>query len=149
MLQREIEAPEDSVRANYYLSQTLKQQDPSSEKAPILEQESKASLHEILQKERSGKAAAYHADYPALFDYIVQWECRLVTPRRSRDFKEPPSLKQAEHRSSIPYPRASICIALAMSLGLPIVFRSSLWNLLKWYSDKALDPLQQWNLDHE
>ena len=149
MLQREIEAPEDSVRAKYYLSQALKQQNPSSEEAAILEQESKASLHEILQKDRSGKAAAYHADYPALFDYIVQWECRLVTPRRSHDFKEPTSLEQAEHRSSITYRRALMFIALALSVGFPIVLRCSLWNLLIWYSDKALDPLQQRVLNHE
>lgn len=149
MLQREIEAPEDSVRAKYYLSQTLKKQDPSSEEAATLEQESKASLHEILQKERSGKAAAYKADYPALFDYIVQWECRLVTPRRSHDSKQPTSLKQAEHRTSIPYTGALMFFALVMSVGFPIVFRSSLWNLLRWYSEEALDPLQQMVLKHE
>ncbi|KAL9611296.1 MAG: hypothetical protein Q9167_004060 [Letrouitia subvulpina] len=82
VLQRDIEALGDLVRAKYYLSQTLQQQDLPNEEATLLEQESMQSLQQILQQERLGKAALYDGDFPILFDYIVQWECRLVTPRR-------------------------------------------------------------------
>jgi hypothetical protein len=50
-----------------------------------MEQDAKDHLHELIQMDLSGKAAEYSGDYSMLFDYIVNWECRLITPRKPVD----------------------------------------------------------------
>jgi hypothetical protein len=45
--------------------------------------EATAGLEQLLALDSSGKAAEYGDNLSMLFDYLVHWECRLVTPRRS------------------------------------------------------------------
>ncbi|KAK1750149.1 hypothetical protein QBC47DRAFT_310415, partial [Echria macrotheca] len=73
---------ENAVRGRYYLSQIRKKINPQDAEAERMEQEAKARLEELLKLDFTGKAAEYRGDYPMLFDYLVNWECRLVTPRQ-------------------------------------------------------------------
>ena len=75
---------ENIARAKYYMSQVLKKRDPKNQQAAKLEQEAKNSVDQLLKHESLGKAAAYHGDYAMLFDFMVPWECRLITPRKGR-----------------------------------------------------------------
>src|SRR3569833_311634 len=76
---------ENTVRGKYYLSQVLQQN--SNEKSPKtealqLEEKAKEDLYQLLQLDRSRMAARYGNNFPMLFDYLVHWENRLVTPRK-------------------------------------------------------------------
>ena len=75
---------ENIARAKHYMSRVLKQRDHHSQPAVKLEQEARSILDQLLQHEGLEKAAAYHDDYDILFDFMVPWESRLITPRRSR-----------------------------------------------------------------
>lgn len=46
-----------------------------------MEVEAKNELEILLKLDLSGKYSEYRGNYPMLFDYLVHWECRLVTPR--------------------------------------------------------------------
>ena len=70
---------ENIARAKYYMSRVLKQRDPNNRQAAKLEQEAYGFLQ---QKGLLGRRAAYDGDYAVLFDFIVPWECRLITPRK-------------------------------------------------------------------
>ena len=61
------------------MSRVLRQLDPNNPQAAQLEQEAHAFLQ---QKGLGRRAAAYDGDYAVLFDFIVPWECRLVTARK-------------------------------------------------------------------
>jgi hypothetical protein len=76
---------ENIARAEYYLAQILKSHDASSDEADRLEATAKESLMRLLNLDASGAMERYleEEDWPMLFDYIVTWECRLVTPRKS------------------------------------------------------------------
>ncbi|KAI9888223.1 MAG: hypothetical protein M1814_000954 [Vezdaea aestivalis] len=82
MNKTELWPPENVVRGKFYLSQVLKEMKPNTKEAMELESEAKESLEKLLEMDKSGQAADYHADLPLLFDYLVHWECRLTTPRR-------------------------------------------------------------------
>ena len=68
------------ARAKYYMSRVLKQRDPHSQQASKLEQEALG----LLQQKGLGRAAACDSDYAILFDFMVPWECRLITPRKGQ-----------------------------------------------------------------
>ena len=78
---------ENGVRGRYYLSQILKRTDAPPDEARKMEREAIDSLNELLKLDVSGKSREYEGDYPMLFDYLVNWECRLVTPRQATDSK--------------------------------------------------------------
>ena len=86
----ELWPPENIVRAKYYLSQVKKALNPDDHEASLLEEEAKRDLHALLESETSGTARAYEGNDKLLFDYIVQWECRLVTPRAPPQLATPP-----------------------------------------------------------
>jgi len=73
---------ENRVRAKYYLAQTLLKGNTHSEEARRLDLEAKSTLEELLCLGglESIKEYLEPKNYPILFDYIVPWECRLVTP---------------------------------------------------------------------
>ncbi len=73
---------ENIVRGNYYLSQVLKTKSPWNDEALSMEKEAINELNELLKKDSRGKGEEYANDYPMLFDYLVHWEFRLVTPRK-------------------------------------------------------------------
>ena len=75
---------ENIARAKYYFSQVLKQRDPNNQQAAKVEREARSIVDQSLQHEGLGKAAAYRGSYPLLFDFMVPWECRLVTPRKGQ-----------------------------------------------------------------
>lgn len=75
---------ENVVRGKYYLSQTLKKTNPNDVSAASLEKEAKEALNQLLKVDVSGKALEYGDDLPMLYDYLVHWECRLITPRKPR-----------------------------------------------------------------
>ena len=77
---RAIWPSENIARAKYYMSRVLKQQDPHNRQAAKLEQDALGSL----QQKGLGRAAADDSDYAILFDFMVPWECRLVTPRKGQ-----------------------------------------------------------------
>ena len=60
------------------MSRVLKQRDPYNQQAAKLEQ----AAHNLIQQKGLGRAAAYESDYAILFDFMVPWECRLITPRK-------------------------------------------------------------------
>ena len=62
------------------MSRVLRQRDPYNQQAAKLEQEALG----FLQRKGLGRAAADDSDYAMLFDFIVPWECRLVTPRKGQ-----------------------------------------------------------------
>ena len=68
------------ARAKYYMSRVLKQRDPYNQQAAKLEQEALG----LLQHKGLGRAAASDSDYAILFDFMVPWECRLITPRKGQ-----------------------------------------------------------------
>ena len=83
-----IGLPEENIaRARYYLAQILKSQDTSSDEANELEMTAKKSLMRLLRLDASGTMNRYlgEEDWPMLFDYIVTWECRLLTPRKESE----------------------------------------------------------------
>lgn len=82
MNNRDLWPIEDVVRGKYYLSQVLKERDPHDKNALDLEREAKDGLEQLLAVDGSGKAAEYLDNLPMLYDYLVHWECRLITPRR-------------------------------------------------------------------
>ena len=51
-----------------------------------LEAEAKDSLEELLKHGDWDRIKEYREaeNYPILFDYIVPWECRLMTPREGQ-----------------------------------------------------------------
>ena len=62
------------------MSRVLKQRDPYNQQAAKMEQEALG----LLQHKGFGRAAAYDSDYAMLFDFMVPWECRLITPRKGQ-----------------------------------------------------------------
>lgn len=84
MSDRALWPSENVARARYYLSQVLKRRDLYDQHAASLEQEVQATVAQLLRHEGLGKAVAYHDNYPILLDFMVPWECRLVTPRQSQ-----------------------------------------------------------------
>ena len=62
------------------MSKVLKQRDPYNQQAAKLEQEA----HGLLQEKGLERAAACDNDYAVLFDFMVPWECRLITPRKGQ-----------------------------------------------------------------
>ena len=77
---RAIWPSENIARAKYYMSRVLKQQDPHNRQAAKLEQDALG----LLQQKGLGRAAAGDSDYAILFDFLVPWECRLITPRKGQ-----------------------------------------------------------------
>jgi hypothetical protein len=82
MNKRDLWPVENVVRAKYYLSQTMKSLDPGDTAAAVLEEEAKKGLDRLLREDPSGMASEYGDNLPMLYDYLVHWEFRLVTPRR-------------------------------------------------------------------
>ncbi len=78
---------ENTVRAQYYRSQALRRlaaaSNSSDAKAVELERTALEHLDNLLKLDRWGMADRCRGDYPMLFDYLVHWENRLVTPRQS------------------------------------------------------------------
>lgn len=72
------------TRAKYYLAQVLKETHSSKLEIAQLEEEAKQSLSDLLRLDGSNTMKDYveAEDYPILFDYIVSWELRLITPRK-------------------------------------------------------------------
>ena len=62
------------------MSRVLTQRNPYNQQAAKLEQEALA----LLQHKGLGRAAACDSDYAILFDFMVPWECRLITPRKGQ-----------------------------------------------------------------
>ncbi|KAI6765685.1 hypothetical protein HG530_006755 [Fusarium avenaceum] len=85
---------ENVVRGNYYLSQVLKAREASSSEGEELEKEAIDELMVLLKADSRGKAESYHEDYPIVFDYLMHWEFRLVTPRKP---DQPPNLISESH----------------------------------------------------
>jgi hypothetical protein len=73
---------ENITRGKFYLSQVLKANNPSDPAAIDMEREAKESLEELLKLDNHGTAEEYKDNLPMLYDYLVHWECRLVTPRK-------------------------------------------------------------------
>lgn len=78
---RELWPIENVIRGQFYLSQILKGRNPLDQAALDLEKEAKESLERLLEEDGSGRELDYRHNLPLLYDYIVHWECRLVTPR--------------------------------------------------------------------
>jgi hypothetical protein len=77
---------ENVARAQYYLAQVLFQTDPEDPEALQLDRSAKESLQQLLALDGSNAMSKYRSppNYPILFDYIVPWETRLVTPRKEK-----------------------------------------------------------------
>jgi hypothetical protein len=73
---------ENIVRGKFYLSQVLKAVNPDDSTGLEMEMDAASGLEELLKLDCSGKAEEYRDNLPLLYDYLVHWECRLVTPRR-------------------------------------------------------------------
>lgn len=82
MNNRDLWPEENTVRAKYYLSQTLTKINPPDPAAAGHAKEAKDGLDRFLAADPSGKAQELGNDLPMLYDYLVHWECRLVTPRK-------------------------------------------------------------------
>lgn len=74
---------ENVVRGKYYLSQTLKALDDST--AAEMERQAMDDLAKFLKEVQPAgewiETAKENGEYDILFDYLVHWEFRLVTPR--------------------------------------------------------------------
>jgi hypothetical protein len=77
---------ENTVRGRYYLSQVLGRK--KNEEAVTLETDAKKELDSLLKLDDTAMATRHAGDYPMLFDYLVHWENRLVTPRRASTSSE-------------------------------------------------------------
>ena len=75
---------ENTLRAKYYLSQAMKGATGlTSAEAERMEKGAIEELERFLQSDDTGMGERYKGNYPMLFDYLVHWEHRLVTPRKS------------------------------------------------------------------
>lgn len=72
---------ENIIRAEYYLSQVLKLARPQDDKWRDLEGEASKDMQSILRYGDLHKAGILDDKSAMAFDYLVHWECRLVTPR--------------------------------------------------------------------
>lgn len=72
---------ENTVRGRYYLSQVLLQQAEVS--SLEMEAACRGALDELLKLDDSDITTQHRDNLPMLFDYLVHWENRLVTPRRA------------------------------------------------------------------
>lgn len=82
--------PENTTRAEFYLSQILGKRSDSVEEAGRLESKAKASLMELLRFGGWDHLQEYQdaKEYLILFDYVVPWEFRLVTPGTLRRLQQ-------------------------------------------------------------
>lgn len=90
-LNKKVHWPSENVaRAKYYLARALTKSNNSLDEACNLDREAKASLEKLLLRWGSDTVKEYlePKNYPILFDYLVPWECRLVTPRSPSCLKE-------------------------------------------------------------
>ena len=80
---------ENTVRGRYYLSQVLLQQAEVKKSLSDrvdglkMEEASEQDLDGLLKLDDSDIATKHRGDLPMLFDYLVHWENRLVTPRKA------------------------------------------------------------------
>jgi hypothetical protein len=79
---------ENTLRARYYLSQALKGVTGfTSAEADKMEKAAIEELEAFLELDDTDMGR-YKGNYPMLFDYLVHWEHRLVTPRKSDETAE-------------------------------------------------------------
>lgn len=91
---------ENNVRGRYYLSQVRKQTPGVDAKALAaadqMEAQAKRELYRLLERDNTGMATKYEDNLPMLFDFLVHWENRLVTPRKSGHVKEAIDVAQGD-----------------------------------------------------
>ncbi|KAJ5442003.1 hypothetical protein N7445_005010 [Penicillium cf. griseofulvum] len=76
---------ENTIRGQYYLSQVLKNNFQGYSRvgeALKLEKKAKEKLDKILKLDTTEMASKHRGNDPMLFDYLVHWENRLITPRK-------------------------------------------------------------------
>ncbi|KAK4446601.1 hypothetical protein QBC34DRAFT_496876 [Podospora aff. communis PSN243] len=96
----------NTVRGRYYLSQVLLRMVEEGgdatrrDEALKLEKEAKEDLDQLLKLDDSDIASEYPGNFPLLFDYLVHWENRLVTPRKPYEPTAIPEPIQAQGSSN-------------------------------------------------
>ncbi|KAK4227029.1 hypothetical protein QBC38DRAFT_455664 [Podospora fimiseda] len=81
---------ENTVRARYYLSHALKGVlGDTDDEGNEIEASAKTELELFLRMDDTGMGTRYAGKYPMLFDYLVDWEHRLVTPRKPQPMPVP------------------------------------------------------------
>ncbi|KAK6208485.1 hypothetical protein LQW54_006831 [Pestalotiopsis sp. IQ-011] len=77
---------ENIIRAEYYLSQVLKLARPHEDEWRDLECQASKDMKSILRHDDLHKAGILDDNLAMVFDYLVHWECRLVTPRNCSNY---------------------------------------------------------------